>query len=138
MLRWLKRGVLVLAAAVFLFSVSAIGLKLYEDRQSEKAYTAAVQRFADGAVPKAGTADPTGTVQTESEAGAVQPPIEVDFDTLCAVNPDVIGWLYCEGTAINYPVLHGATNDTYLRHLYDGSYNTAGSLFIETQNAPSF
>jgi len=63
-------------------------------------------------------------------------PVKVDFDSLKAVNNDVKGWIYCEDTIINYPVLYGETNDKYLRHTYDGEYNIAGSIFIETNNKP--
>lgn len=65
-------------------------------------------------------------------------PIRIDFDSLLEANEDVKGWIYCDDTNINYPVLHGETNDTYLRHTYDGNYNIAGSIFIETDNDPDF
>lgn len=35
-------------------------------------------------------------------------------------------------------MLRGATNDAYLRHLYDGSYSDAGSIFIDSANAGDF
>ena len=65
-------------------------------------------------------------------------PIKVDFKSLKEVNDDVRGWIYCQDTIINYPVLHGETDDTYLRHTYDGEYNIAGSIFIEALNDPDF
>lgn len=66
------------------------------------------------------------------------PPITVDFEALQAVAPDVQGWLYCEGTAINYPVVQGGDNDQYLRHDYIGNYAMAGSIFVEAANSPGF
>ena len=64
-------------------------------------------------------------------------PIEVDFDKLHAINEDIVGWLYCEGTSINYPVLQGETNKTYLRNQYDGKYNYAGSIFMDYRCDPN-
>ena len=32
-------------------------------------------------------------------------PITIDFDALLTVNGNVVGWLYCPGTSINYPIL---------------------------------
>lgn len=66
------------------------------------------------------------------------PPITVDFEKLQAVNQDVIGWIYCEGTDINYPVLQGEDNEFYLKHTYDGASNRAGSIFVDALNAPCF
>ena len=65
-------------------------------------------------------------------------PIEVDFEALRKVNPDVIGWIYCPDTVINYPVMHGETNDTYLHHSYDGTYNASGSIFEDARNGRGF
>lgn len=61
--------------------------------------------------------------------------IEVDFKTLQEKYPDVVAWLYCEGTPINYPVAQGKDNNQYLRHLLSGEYNTAGTLFADYRNA---
>jgi len=64
-------------------------------------------------------------------------PVRVDFPSLLEVNSDVKGWIYCQDTNIDYPVLYGETNDTYLRHTYDKAYNIAGSIFIESENDPN-
>lgn len=58
-------------------------------------------------------------------------PVFVDFEKLTAEYPDTVGWLYCEGTPINYTVVQGKDNLRYLRRLPDGSYNAAGSLFAD-------
>ncbi|MBR4308331.1 MAG: class B sortase, partial [Oscillospiraceae bacterium] len=64
-------------------------------------------------------------------------PITVDFKKLHEINKDIVGWLYCEGTSVNYPVLQGETNNTYLRHQYDGKYNYAGSIFMDYRCDPN-
>lgn len=70
--------------------------------------------------------------------GQVLAPIKVDFKSLKSVNDDVVGWIYCEGTQINYPVLQGETNDTYLRTLYTGEGHPSGSIFVDAANLPEF
>lgn len=55
----------------------------------------------------------------------------IDFDKLLSENPDTKGWIKLKGTNINYPILQGATNDTYLRRMFDGKYNPKGSIFID-------
>ena len=74
----------------------------------------------------------------KAQAGAQEAPIEVDFDELLAINGDVVGWLYCEGTPINYPVVQGDDNSYYLKHLIDGSKNINGTLFIDHRNGANF
>lgn len=63
-------------------------------------------------------------------------PISVDFDGLRAQCGDVVGWLYCEGTVINYPVVQSDDNSYYLHRMLDGSYNANGTLFMDYRNDP--
>lgn len=56
---------------------------------------------------------------------------EVDFELLSSINPDVVGWIYVEGTNINYPVVQAEDNKTYLRRMFDGKYNNAGCIFLD-------
>ena len=72
------------------------------------------------------------------ETGPVLAPIKVDFKALKSVNDDVVGWIYCEGTQINYPVLQGETNETYLHTLYNGEGHPSGSIFVDAGNLPDF
>ena len=65
-------------------------------------------------------------------------PIKVDFEGLKKINPDVDGWIYCPGTVIDYPVMHGLSNDTYLHHSYDKTYNASGSIFVDERNQRNF
>lgn len=62
----------------------------------------------------------------------------MDFTELKKENPDIIAWIACEDTPIDYPVMQGADNIYYLRHLMDGTYNVVGSIFMDYQNAPDF
>ncbi|MBR5649263.1 class B sortase [Pseudobutyrivibrio sp.] len=64
--------------------------------------------------------------------------MDVDVSKLQAINPDVIGWLYVEGTDISYPILYSGDDDKYLRMTMDGDRATAGSIFLEGYNLPNF
>ena len=64
----------------------------------------------------------------------IVPPIAIDFDALLDRNKDVIGWLYCPDTVINYPVVQGKNNDQYLRKDLDGKYLVSGTLFADYRN----
>lgn len=77
----------------------------------------------------------SGIAQSEESN---QMPITIDFDRLLAANPDVVGWLYCPDTVIHYPVVQGATNNTYLHRMLDGTYNTSGTLFLDCDASKDF
>ncbi len=64
--------------------------------------------------------------------------LNVDFDALRKENSDVIAWLYCEDSNINYPVVQGCDNEYYLSHLLDGSVNYNGTLFADYHYKPAF
>ncbi len=68
------------------------------------------------------------------------PPISVDFEKLCARNPDIIGWICVDafGDVISYPIAHAKDNDYYLHRDIDGSYLFAGTIFADYRNGKTF
>jgi len=82
---------------------------------------------------------PSPVLETSEENTPVAtPPPSVSFEALQAECSDVVAWLYCEGTPINYPIVQGEDNDYYLHRLINGSYNISGTLFMDFQNQPDF
>ena len=128
--------ILVLACAVFLFSGYQILGYFTENRSGEQLQ----QELIDQAVVVA--TEPAATVPEESVPPTTEPveraPISVDFAVLQAQNPDIVGWIYSEGTVINYPILQGVDNQQYLRRLYDGTKSTLGSIFLDFRNLADF
>lgn len=62
----------------------------------------------------------------------------VDWNALKKVNPDVQGWLYQKGTVINYPVVQGTDNDTYLHTRFDKQWSGGGTLFVDCRMEKDF
>ena len=62
--------------------------------------------------------------------------LDVDFNALKAKNSDTAGWIRVNGTNINYPYVHYTDNSYYLKHSFDGSYNSAGWVFLDYRNDP--
>lgn len=58
-------------------------------------------------------------------------PPNVDWASLKALNPDIVGWLQVPGTVVNYPVYQTGNNDYYLHHAPDKSDSIGGSVFLD-------
>lgn len=62
----------------------------------------------------------------------------LDWTKIKNQNPDVIAWICIPNTNINYPILKGATNDTYLRHNIYHNYSRSGCIFVSQNNKSPF
>ena len=143
--KWLRWVLFAAALGVFLYSGWKIFTIQSRYAKSRSVYEAAAEEFTqtappDAAVPTAeGSRDHTdGGGAGEPEDDTVRAPIVVNFETLCALNPDVVGWLYCPDTPINYPVVLGETNNTYLHTNYRGEYDPGGSVFADAADRRGF
>ena len=89
------------------------------------------------AVPQPSATSESGGAETQpDEDDTIWP--EVDFAALREINPDIVAWIYIEGTEINYPVVQGEDNDYYLKHLFNGEWNGSGCIFLDSRNDASF
>ncbi len=69
-------------------------------------------------------------VRTE-EPGAA----EDGFRELMEINPDVCAWICMDNTGIDYPVVQGRDNLSYISTDVYGNYALAGSIFLDSRNA---
>ena len=138
-----RLGIAIVLLLVFAGSGAALLLLTGRYRAGQNLYESAAAEYVSTTPTQEQV--PTQTVPATEETAEEEPvewaepaPISVDFAALRAQNPDIVGWIYCEGTPINYPLLHGETNDSYLRTGFDGKYCYAGSIFLAAENAPDF
>ena len=122
----------IVLIAVFVFAAFNIGKIYYDYNKADNIYEVMQDEYVA-----------TKDVESNSEATqgndeqppkSTEPPIAIDFDALLDRNKDVIGWLYCPDTVINYPVVQGKNNDRYLRKDLDGKYLVSGTLFADYRN----
>lgn len=139
--------ILILAAAVFVFSgiqLARIGL---EYRKGTSEYEKLAEELQPGLLPPAVPADfqPETSVfsdgeEPETEAAAPAPAtdpsvsLNLGHQKLKEINSDYVGWLAMNDT-INYPVVQGNDNAYYLTHTFYGTRNKAGTLFLDADNA---
>ncbi|MBQ9921492.1 MAG: class B sortase [Clostridia bacterium] len=131
----------VVLGVVFAFSIYKIASTLHQYSVGEKTYESIAADFisfnteeSEKAPDNVPLSTDTGTASASADEPAEEvskTPLTVDFDALLSLNPDVIGWIYCENTPINYPVLQSTDNDFYLRRMLNGKYNIAGSVFMD-------
>lgn len=50
---------------------------------------------------------------------------------LINLNPDTCGYIRIDGTEVDFPVVQSGNNDDYLKKAFDGSYNKAGTVFLD-------
>lgn len=124
----IKTILTILFAAMFLYSAMQLYGIWQEYREGETLYHNAQEEFLQQ------TEEPNTPQLADARLQ-----FAVDFESLQAVNTDVIGWIYLEDTAINYPVLHSKkNNDEYLYTTYDGKQNNSGSIFADYRNKADF
>ena len=141
-----KRILIILCLAAIIISAVQL-LRIYLDyKEGEQTYTAIADQYiipvqTQPVIPTL-PEDPT---TPESEDVTLPPappkataPISVDFKTLQKDFPNVIGWIYCEDTPINYPIMQCKDNEYYLKRLIDGTSNPSGSIFMDYRNASDF
>ena len=127
----LRYIILIIAACVFVFSAVQLGRIFLEYRAGTQEYDRIREYVQED--PQEETEQPE-----EGEAEDRPVPPAVDWESLKAINSDIIAWLQIEGTEISYPVVKGTDNDYYLHHTFEKNYNSAGSIFVEYTNSSDF
>lgn len=56
---------------------------------------------------------------------------EIDWKKLRKENPDIVGWIKVKDTKIDYPVVQGENNQTYLHQSFQGTPSYGGCIFLD-------
>ena len=132
---------LCVCAVVFVAGGVIAGKAWFEDSRADKAYDTLRIRLQENAY--------NDSISVKALSVPVETPIPkegelavrtsaMDLAPLKEINSEIVAWLACEGTAIDYPILQGEDNDYYLNHLYTKESNRMGSLFMDYRNAGLF
>ena len=57
--------------------------------------------------------------------------LQWDFQKLLDICEDGVGYIYQKDTPVSYPIVQAEDNNKYLRHMINGEYNVAGSIFVD-------
>lgn len=157
---WIRRILMILLACIFFTCGGIVFAAKYKyivnnrlNRKAVQTYT--VQRNVSqgtsgapsapassaktgGSGAAAGTQTEEAGIEAEAQEKNKEVPIEVDFEALRELNPEIIGWIYCEDTEINFPIAQTYDNDFYLDHAYDRSASGCGTIFADAANRRDF
>ena len=116
--------VLIFAIGIFVYSGCKLFLIISEYQKGNKEYEAIVEEVV---------------VELAQEAEDTEPRFQVDFEKLKKMNSEVVGWIrFDEPEQISYPLVHTKDNAKYLKTTFEGKSNSAGTLFVDADNAGDF
>ncbi len=110
--------ILIIAVIVFAISAYKIISMVVANHKADKEY----DNIAENAID-------------DSQGHAT---IQVDFEELKGINPDVVGWIHFENPDISYPIVKGEDNAKYLKMTFEKKKNPAGSIFMDVLNNGEF
>ncbi len=61
--------------------------------------------------------------------------MKIKIERIRNINYHAFGWIKILGTRVDYPLVQGPDNDYYLHRAFDGSYEFAGSIYIDSNNS---
>ena len=134
-------GVLVLLLLVLVFSSVKIISYVAEKKASERNQQELIDQVVTPVTPTTPDNAEDNTANTDNNTTTSEPDyITVDFAALQAKYPDVVGWLYCANTGLNYPIVQTAEEggEYYLYRDIDGSSNKNGTVFLDWQCSSNF
>ncbi|GLC82416.1 class B sortase [Lacrimispora brassicae] len=124
-------GVLILA---FIFLAVGAGM-LYSDFQTRNRAEQQYESLAELARETTAPETEASTTEAETSAAYASP---IDFEKLKKINPDIVGWIRIEGTAIDYPIVQTDNNETYLDTDFEGKKSVAGAIYLDYESEPDF
>lgn len=129
-----KKGWMLLLSGLLLFQVASYVNSEREQRKEVKVPEAeTIESVSSQPLSTQAHIEPTSP-----EANEV-PQEEITFVSNPAaeyyqINPDYVGWLMVSGTIIDYPVVRGSDNETYLTHNFYREPDVLGAIFMDYRN----
>lgn len=133
-----RRGFLsIFFLLLCLISLSIAGYLLWghiqEETEEQKLEEETIEDFVQTPEDTNEDANENGKNGTEGDG------YTFDWAGMKAINPDVVGWIRFDNPSrIDYPIVQGDSNQTYLTQNWKGQYSVYGSIFLNKNNASDF
>lgn len=130
---------LIAVLALLLLAAGGVGLFLLGNHNADTDFQKMAAQVQEKTAETTVITTPAETAQTEETIAettaptqATQPTILPQYAQLYQQNPDMVGWIKIEGTAIDYPVMHTpAAPEKYLHVNFEGAYSYPGVPFVD-------
>ena len=129
----LRTVIVLISAAVTVYAAQQIYQEHSEYREGVDSYSVLETYIKEPQTEP--MSEETKPEQDEMSENTITWPV-VDFAALESINSDCVAWIRIDGTAIDYPVVQGYDNSFYLKHLFDGEWNGAGCIFLDSRVEP--
>ena len=113
------KALLTIFVLVFAGSVSYLGYYYFKSAQNRSAYQT-LRDVYDTPTLIAPAGYPSGYSK--------------DFAALWELNPDTVGWISIDGTALDYPVVQTTDNTKYYRMNFEGEYSEHAVPFVDASD----
>ena len=130
----LRTADFLISAVVVLFLLTAGAYSAYALWDNNQVYAAVMESLVNSdtvVTMSAGNSGHWAEHTADGENGA-------SFEELLAINSDVKAWLTLDNTAIDYPVVQGENNFSYINTDVYGDFALAGSIFLDSDCDGSF
>lgn len=130
----------VLLSAILAASVYMVCREIHLQQKEKEAFAELASRIEQmetvPLTPETGTESSAEESDTQTEVTTKTLISSRNLTPLFEQNEDCIGWLYIEGTTVNYPVMHTPGEpQKYLRKNFDKEYSAAGVPFLDGRSS---
>ena len=123
MRKWISRILFVVSIILLTISLYFLMGMYLQDQKSETGFDSIRQIHEEQE-----TNDNKDDIEGDSKSPAI---VDPGLLALHEKNPDCIGWIKIEGTAIDYPVMyHPEEKNFYLRRNFEKEYDVSGTPFL--------
>jgi len=125
----MRRGFLVF---LFLVGFGLVAFSAWHLIQGHFEYATARTEYDDLREIHSAIAPPADTPTDSSVPSNPAPEPAINpMAPFLEINPDFVGWVQVNGTAVDYPIVRGVDNELYLHTTFSGTGNASGAIFMD-------
>lgn len=128
---YIRMAIMVVAACIFVFAASQIGMIFYKYYESDKIYANISGEVLNEDSGHSTTITLTVDGEDSTEGVLTVEAFNYDHEALLARNADAIGYIYMPASNMRLPIVQPSEENSayYLTHSIDGTSNSSGTIY---------